>query len=203
MERNTPDGETKYFLYVHDDYDPNVAHAIVTWLHPPDKNSKDDMEAFAELWDEYCKNNHIILVMPIEKQAGWNPNAADGVVAAVRETMKTYTIDRQRVVAHGMGVGGQMALYLGFHHRDVFKGVCSTGALATNIKDNVANQRLSFYLAGGDLDPIEKGIAESRVKLAERRYPAYYRKLPERGREYFEKSHLQEVVQWIDSLDMQ
>jgi len=203
LERNTPDGEHKYFLYVHEDYDPNVAHAMVVWLHPPDKNKKDDMEAFSDLWEDYCKDNHIILVMPIETQASWLPTSSEFVVAAARETMKVYTVDRQRVVAHGMGVGGQMALYLGFNHRDVFRGVCSIGATATNIKDNIANQRLNFYLAAGELDPIHKAIAESRTKLANRRYPAYYREIPERGREYLERKHLPEVVRWIDSLDLQ
>jgi predicted esterase len=102
-----------------------------------------------------------------------------------------------------MSVGGQMALYLGFNHRDTFRGVCAVGATAGQIKDNVANQRLSFYLAAGDVDPIHKNIAESRVKLAERRYPAFYRQMPERGREYLTDRDLKEVVRWIDSLDQQ
>lgn len=203
LERNTPDGEHKYWLFVHDDYDPNVGHAVVVWLHPPDKNKKEDMEAFRDLWEDYCKDNHIILVMPVETQAVWLPSSSDFVVAAVRETIKTYTVDRHRVVAHGMGVGGQMALHLGFNHRDLFRGVCSVGATATQLKDNIANQRLAFYLAGGELDPILKSIAESRVKLAERRYPAYFTELKGRGREYLEPRHIPEVVRWIDSLDLQ
>lgn len=203
MERNTPDGEHKYWVYVDDNYDPNVGHALLVWLHPPDKNKKEDMEAFRDLWEDYCKDNNIILVMPVETRAGWTPGDADFVVAAARETMKTYTIDRQRVVAHGMGVGGQMAIYLGFNHRDLVKGVCSVGAIATQLKDNLANQRLSFYLAAGEVDPLSKHIAESRVKLAERRYPAYFHELKGRGREYFEGKHIPEVVRWIDSLDLQ
>jgi serine protease Do len=125
------------------------------------------------------------------------------VVASVTETMKSYTIDRSRIVAHGMGVGGQMALHLGFNHRDTFRGVCAVGATAGQIKNNVANQRLSFYLAAGSVDPIVKNIAESRVKLAERRYPAFYREMPERGREYLTDKDIKEVVRWIDSLDQQ
>jgi serine protease Do len=117
--------------------------------------------------------------------------------------MKTYTIDRSRIVAHGMGVGGQMALHLGFNHRDTFRGVCAVGATAGQIKNNVANQRLSFYLAAGAVDPIVKNIAESRTKLAERRYPAFYREMPERGREYLTDKEIREVVRWIDSLDQQ
>lgn len=202
-EKNTPDGEHKYWLYVHDDYDPNVAHALLVWLHPPDKNKKEDMEALVDLWEDFCRDNHIILVMPIENQGGWFPSAGDFVVAAARDAMSRYTVDSRRVIAHGMGVGGQMALHLGFGHRDLFRGVAALGAAPGQIKDNVANQRLSFYLAAGELDPLVKNIAESRLRLAERRYPAYFREIPERGREYMTGKQLREMVRWLDSLDMQ
>jgi len=203
MEKNTPDGEHKYWLYVHDDYDPDIAHAIVVWLHPPGKNDKEEIEAFRDLWEDYCKDNHIILVMPIEKKDGWIPSFSDYVVAATQETAKQYTIDRQRIVAHGMGLGGQMAIHLGLNHRDLFRGVCAVGAAPTQVKDNIANQRVSFLLYAGDLDPIAKSIAESRTRIAERRFPAFYRQMPERGREYLEQKNIREVVRWIDSLDQQ
>jgi serine protease Do len=203
LELNTPDGEHKYWLWVYPEYDPNIAHAVVVWLHPPGKNSKEDLDGWADLWDEYCRKHHIILVMPVEKQDGWLPSYSDYVVASVRETMKTYTIDSQRVIANGMGAGGQMALHLAFNHRDLFKGACAVGATALQIKDNVANQRLSFFLVGGDLDPIVKSIAESRVRLAERRYPAFYREMEKRGRDYMTDKEIREAVRWLDSLDQQ
>ena len=203
LERNTPDGEHKYFLWVYPEYDPNVAHSVIVWLHPPGKNSKEDLDGWADLWDEYCRKNHIILVMPVETQDGWQPTHADYVVASVRETMKTYTVDNQRVVAHGIARGAEMALYLAFNHRDLFKGALAVGAAATQMKDNVANQRLSFLLYGGDLDPIQKSIAESRTRLAERRYPAFYRVMPERGREYLTAKDIAEAHRWLDSLDQQ
>lgn len=203
MSKNTADGEHKFWLYVDEDYDPNIAHGIVVWLHPPGKNKEDDAKAMKRAWDDYCADNHLILVMPVLDKDDWIPSASDFVVGSVTETMKTYTIDRQRIVAHGMGVGGQMAFHLGFNHRDTFRGVCAVGATAGQMKDNVANQRLSFYLAAGAVDPIVKNIAESRVKLAERRFPAFYREMPERGREYLTDKEIQEAVRWIDSLDQQ
>jgi serine protease Do len=203
MAKNTADSGHKFWLYVHEDYDPNIAHGIVVWLHPPGKNKEDDAKDLRDKWEDYCAENHLILVMPVLDKDDWIPSASDFVVGAVTETMKSYTIDRARIVAHGMGVGGQMALHLGFNYRDTFRGVCSVGATAGQIKDNVPAQRLSFYLAAGDVDPIVKKIAESRLKLAERRYPAFYREMPERGREYLTDKDLKEVVRWIDSLDQQ
>jgi S1-C subfamily serine protease len=203
IEKNTPDGEHKYWLWVYPEYDPNISHAVIVWLHPPGKNSKEDLDGWADLWDEYCRKHHVILVMPVEKTDGWLPGYADYVVAAVRETMKTYTIDNQRVVAHGMGAGGQMALHLAFNHRDLFRGVGAVGASATQMKDNLPAQRLSFYLAAGDLDPLAKYVAESRTKLAERRFPAFYRQMTERGREYLTAKDIREMMRWLDSLDQQ
>ncbi len=203
LELNTPDGESKYWLWVYPEYDPNIAHSVVVWLHPPGKNSKEDLDGWADLWDEYCRKHHIILVMPVEKAENWSPTSSDSVVAAVRETMKTYTVDRQRVVSHGMAVGAQMALHLAFNHRELFRGSIAVGATATGIKDNVANQRLSFFLAAGDLDPIHKSIAESRTKLAERRYPAFYREMEKRGRDYVTDKEIREMVRWLETLDQQ
>jgi predicted esterase len=204
LKRNTAGGDHKYWVYVHEDYDPNIAHALVVWLHAPQGNTDDDIERFTGVWEDYCKDNHIILVGPqSESESGWTPSEADFVQTAVREVMARYTIDPQRVVAHGMGIGGQMACYLGFNARELFHGVAAVGAVVTNAKDNVPSQRLSFYLTGGDRDPLIKAIAESRTKLVERKIPVYYRELTNRGREYLEDAVLAELVRWIDSLDKQ
>jgi serine protease Do len=201
IKRAVGDG-AKYWLYVPEDYDPNVSYAVVLWLHPPGKHKDDDLENFIDMWEDYCREEHIILVLPVsDKESGWVPGDSDFIREALRDVLQRYTVDRQRVVAHGMGVGGQMAFYLGFHDRDLIRGVATTGATATQVKDNRANQRLSFYLSGGDRDPLIKSIAESKTKLAQRKFPVFYRLIPNRGREYFQPPVLRELVFWIDCLD--
>jgi serine protease Do len=203
IKRATPGGQ-KYWIYVHEDYDPNVAHAVVLWLHPPRVNSDDDVERFTDTWEDFCKDNHIILVGPkSNNDTGWTPSNADFVLEALRDVLSNYTVDRQRIVAHGMGVGGQMALHMGFTARDLIRGVATSGSVVTEFKDNLAAQRLSFYLAVGDRDLLAKAVAEGKTKLMERRFPVAYRAVPNRGREYLfaEPALLRELVRWIDSLD--
>jgi serine protease Do len=203
VKRVTGNGN-KYWIYVPEDYDPNISYAVVLWLHPPGKHKDDDIDNFADVWSDYCKDEHIILVMPVsDSESGWVPSDSDFILEALRDVFGHYTIDRQRVVAHGLGVGGQMALYLGFHARDMIRGVATTGAVATQVKDNHANQRLAFYISGGERDPLIKSIAESKTKLAERKFPVFYRAIPDRGREYFEGPVIRELVRWIDCLDRQ
>lgn len=204
IKRATATGEQKYWVWVPENYDPNISHALVVWLHPPGKKEDKDVENFTDTWETICEQKHIILVGPTtDNEAGWVPGEADFVMEAVRDTLNRYTIDRQRVVAHGMGIGGQMALFLGFNHRDVFRGVATIGAVVSNPRENVGNQRLAFYLAGGELNPLIKNIAESKNKLIDLKYPVTFRQFAERGREYFTSAQLREVVQWIDTLDKQ
>lgn len=204
VKRATADGEHKFQVYVHEDYDPNIAHALLVWLHPPGKNKDDDLEGIAAVWEDYCAANKIILVMPIsENEAGWLPGESDVVTEAIQDTMKRYSIDPRRVVTHGLGVGGQMALHLGFSQRELVRGAAAVGAVITNIKDNQSANRLAFFLAAGELDPLAKSIAESRLKLAEKKYSATYREMPNRGREYLEDAQVRELVRWIDMLDKQ
>ena len=202
VKHNTPDGEHTYWLYVPENYDPNIAHAMLIWLHPPGKNKEADFESITDAWSDFCKANHIVMVCPAsENEAGWTPSEADVVVAAASDAIDHCTIDRQRVLAHGLGVGGQMAIYLGFSKRDLIRGVVATGAVVTQLKDNIPAQRLAFYLSGGALDPLVKSIAESRTRLQERKFPVIFREVPGRGREYFDEDQIREVVRWIDSLD--
>lgn len=203
-ERATGDGEHKFWIYVPKNYDPNVAHGLVVWLHPPGKNREADIKDLVENWEGICEENNLILIAPKSENAdGWIASESDFVIDSVRDVMKQFTADRQRIVAHGMGVGGQMALHLAMSHRDLFRGAATVGAVPGTLKDNVAQQRLAFYLAGGELDPLIRPIADARVKLAEKRYSAVFREIPARGREYLSEAALREVARWIDVLDKQ
>jgi predicted esterase len=204
FKRTTADGQHTYWVYVPRKYDPDISYAMVTWLHPPGKFKEDDVDDFVDLWEDYCIADNMILVMPLTKaDAGWVPSDAEFVTEAMNAIVKEYAIDRQRVVTHGMGVGGQMAIYLGFTERDLVRGVATTGSVVTQVLDGPRDKRLSFYISGGAVDPVIKSIAEGRVKLAEKNYPVVYREIPNRGREYLEDRQIQEVVRWIDMLDRQ
>src|SRR5262249_55397993 len=164
ISRASAAGDRSYWIYVPEEYDPNIAHALVIWLHPVGKNKEDDAKQFKNTWEDYCAKNHLIAVLPkSENEAGWVAGEADGVLEAVRDVLNHYTIAGGRIVAHGMGIAGQMAFYLGFQHRDLIRGVATTGAVLTSQpKERVGNQPLAFFLVAGDKDPVAKAVVESR-----------------------------------------
>jgi S1-C subfamily serine protease len=203
MQRKNPAGTHTYWVYVPRNYDPNVSYALVIWLHPVGKDKEKDDEDLQDAWFTYCKENNIILAGPhAENKTGWVPSESDVIAEVARDVMATYTVDKRRVVVHGMGVGGQMAFYLGFHNRDLVRGVAVTGAaLANQPKEKVPGQPLAFYLHAGGKDPLRDSVAESRTKLLEQKYPTAYREDKDAGHQYLDDKSLDELVRWIDSLD--
>jgi S1-C subfamily serine protease len=207
LKRTTPAADHSYWVYVPENYDPNIAHAVVVWLHPVGKNKERDVDDLIWVWQPACEDQHIILVGPkTDNERGWTGGDAEFVQEAVKAVTDSYTVDRRRVVAHGMGLGGEMAFYLGFNARSLVRGVAVTGAgLTSNPKEKVAAQPLAFFLAVGGKDPLKATVEESKKKLAEFKYPVIMREVVEMGHQYLDgRSALptfDEMVRWIDSLD--
>jgi S1-C subfamily serine protease len=203
LRRKTASGSHDYLVYVPRNYDANISYALLIWLHPVGKDKEKDDDALLDDWAAYCRDNNIILVAPkAENKTGWVPSESDVIAEIARDVMATYTVDKRRVVVHGMGVGGQMAFYLGFHNRDLVRGVAATGAaLASQAKEKVANQPLAFFLHAGGKDPLKDAVAESRSKLLEHKYAVVYLEDKDAGHQYLDDKALDQLVRWIDSLD--
>jgi predicted esterase len=204
LKRTNTTKDHEYWVYVPSNYDPNIAHALVVWLHPINKNKQKDIEEFTDFWSLACEDQHIILVGPkAENETGWLPSESDFIQETINKVTGEYTIDRRRVVAHGMGVGGQMAYYLGFHNRDSVRAVATTGAALTNqAKEKVSNQPLAFYIHVGGKDPVARAVGDTKTKLLDHKFPVIFREAEDKGHQYLEGKIYDELVRWIDSLDM-
>lgn len=192
----------EYWVYVPDNYDANKSYGLIVWFHPAGQGGKDG-EKMSRAFREICEDFNFIMMGPKSGNSdGWVPSETELVMRDVKTVIGQYTIDRTRVVAHGLGNGGQMAFYVGFNARDTIRGVATVGAvLGTNPKENIANQPLSFFIVGGDKDPLVKEIATSRDLLLEKRFPVFYREMKESGKEYFDAPTFADFLSWLDSLD--
>ncbi len=128
----------------------------------------------------------------------------DFLVATLKTVADEFTIDRQRVVAHGIGVGGQFAFYLGFNARDWIRGVAVAGAaLNSQPREELDQQRLSFFVITGIKDALKEAIEQSCKRLEELKFPVVYREQAELDNQYIDSSTLDELIRWIDALDRQ
>jgi S1-C subfamily serine protease/predicted esterase len=203
LQRTNQARDHHYWLYIPENYDPNIAYAVLVWLHPAGKNSEKDVKNMVDIWEKSCQDHHIILVGPqADNQTGWLRSEAPFIQEVLQDVLATYTVDRQRIVAHGWGSGGQQAFYLGFQARELIRGVATTGAaLPGQAKENIADQRLAFFLIAGGKDPLAKSIAESKTRLVEKKFSVLYREVPAMGHQYSDAETLADLARWIDSLD--
>lgn len=197
---DTTSGHSTWY-YVPEDYDPNTSYGVVIWLHPAGEAMQ---EGILSVWKPVCNQHHLILMAPkAENTQGWLTSEADQIQGDLRTVIRQYTIDRQRIVAHGLRNGGQFALYLGFDARDLIRGVASVaGSLAQNPKENVPDQRLSFFLVAGDRDPQIQAIRATVGKIKENRFPLIYHEVSNQGNGYInDLTIFEQLVQWIVGLD--
>lgn len=198
--------QRKFWVYIPDNYDPNISYGLIVWLHPAGRQGR-DADDMVKIWDVFCDRLNFIMIGPTAGQeTGWVAGESEAVMDDIRWVRTRYTIDPKRVIAHGQGVGGQMAYYLAINHKEVIRGACPVGAvLASNPKEPAANQRVEFLVIGGAKDPLVKEIAESPKKLIERKYKALYREMKVTGKEYVndDADVFGEMVRWMDSLDKQ
>ena len=191
----------EYWMFVPDNYDKNVAHGLIVWLHPPGKGGK-DADDMVDIWEKVCEDHNMIIVAPKSGNDAWIASESEQILQDITDVKADYTIDNQRIIIHGMGVGGQMGFYLAFTARDTIRGVATTGSvLANQPKENILAQRLSFYIVAGDKDPIAKDIADSKPKLIEKKFPVLFREVKEMGKEYLDVPTFKEMIRWMDSID--
>jgi len=207
VKQTTPAADNTYYVYLPENYDPNISCAVLVWLHPAGKNKERDFEDFSSTWNTYCDDHNIILVCPkSDNPRGWTPGEADFVQQAVNAVAGQYTVDRRRIVIHGMGIGGGMAYFLGYQSRPLFRGVATVGAaMHGSPREKVTNQPLSYFLAVGAKDLLLPGVTETKDKLVRNKYTVTFREVPAMGHEYLDgkagQPTLEELVRWIDALD--
>src|SRR5262249_46391206 len=79
LKRTTAAADHTYWIYIPENYDPNIAHAVLVWLHPPGKNKEKDFDTFWQSWQFPCEDYHIILVCPQAEaeRGGWTQSQSE------------------------------------------------------------------------------------------------------------------------------
>lgn len=203
IKKQNAAGDRNYWVSVPINYDPRTSYALMVWLHPAGKGKDKDIDDLFGTWDQFCAQYKIIMVAPrCDADLGWTPGESDLILESIRYATETYNIDRKRIVAHGMGTGGQMAFYLAFQQRDNIRAVAAVGAsLGATPKERIANQPLSFFLAVGDKDPIRESVLDTAKKLSNFQYPLILREMKDMGHQYFNSITFDLMATWIDLLD--
>jgi hypothetical protein len=123
------------------------------------------------------------------------------VTGALRDAVRHFTVDNDRVYLLGVGDGANMAMDVGMSHPDLFAGVIPMGPIPKwlGFFDNYWSnaQKLPFYVVGGDMVPEAlKSLRSIYEKWMMRGYPSLWAVYKGRGVEWF-ASEVPTLFDWM------
>jgi hypothetical protein len=155
-----------YLVRLPPEYHHGRAYPVLIVLTHAGLNPEDIL---APLINEADKNGYI-LVVPEWNNAfvknGWQWDGADHVwvTAALRDAVRHFTVDNDRVFMIGIGDGANMAMDVGMSHPDLFAGVIPVGPMFRwqdlFIEYWRNAQKLPFFIVSGEM--IGDGVKSLR-----------------------------------------
>ena len=200
LNESLPDGSREFWAYVPQDYNPAWEYGLMVWLHP----GGDTMEAkILKEWKSICERRGIILLAPKSRQPnGWSADEGQSVVECVKWIQERYSVDPSRVYLHGYQDGGSFAWYLGFKHREIFRGVQAIAAgLRQRPPENRPDFRQQFHLICGERDRVFPLVRATYNGLKRLKFPATLSAAAGQERKYPTTDQIEEAGRWADSLD--
>lgn len=195
-----PGSDYDYWAYVPTDYNPAAQYSLLVWLHPAGNSHE---AAVLKAWKSICEERGIILIAPkASLPIGWVPHDAPFIKELTEDFLKKYSIDRRRVVLHGMGPSGNLAYSLAFQEREVYRAVLSVQTvLRLPPPDNEPDFRLQLFMAGIEKTPQLKNLKATVDALRKLKFPVVYRELAVEANTYPKAEDVAEFARWLDSLD--
>lgn len=119
---NTAGGRVMYGVSVPRGYNASTPVPLVVVLHSGGQRVPFYGAAFTRfLVEPALRDLQAIIVAPDCPANAWSDPACDaGMLAVVDEAMKSYAIDRTRVLVTGYSMGGRGTWYAAAHHADLF-----------------------------------------------------------------------------------
>lgn len=200
----TVHGHTFYYgLHVPLGYRPEMTYALVLCLHGAGFTG----DAYLERWQSRLSEQYIVACPTMPQGNWWTREAADVVLATLRDVQARYHLDSDRIFLTGMSNGGIGVYLIGTHYAPFFAGLAP---MASGLDDVLfpflANLRQTpIYLIHGIQDqvmPVElsRTIAKELTRLG---YPFIYREHnrshPAAGGHYFPREELPDLVAWLNA----
>jgi len=203
LERKTASGDGRYLALVPANYRPDIAHGVLLWLHPSNRSRKEDLTTFLQAWSELAATRHLILLAPqCPVESGWTPSDADLIRESLEGIAGSHSVDRRRVVAHGVDQGAQMALHLALTGKESPAGVAILNAGWTGtVRDKIPGRGTAFFLLVGATDPTRPAVQDLFNRLYQKNYAVISRIINQANASYLDAAQMAELAAWMDAMD--
>jgi len=137
------------------EYSPHHSYPLIVELRPPSVTRQKMML----WWKSQAQRRGYVVIAPEYLTPGaveydYSNSAIDAIERSIRDAMRRFNIDSNRIFLAGHGTGGDAAFDFGMSHPDLFAGVIPISGLCRYhckwTKDNDPN--LSLYIVMGERD---------------------------------------------------
>ena len=142
----------------------------------------------------------MILILPKSQNEQWQQTDIELFQKVLDDVTGRYSVDPNRVTAHGYLSGGTIGYLLAFRNRDTIRGVATVDSpIAGRPPENAPGQPLDFFIASSEGKGGER-IRASIEPLRKMNYPVTSIDIGPASR-YLNDAELKQLTQWIDTLD--
>jgi hypothetical protein len=195
----------EYLVKLPPEYHHGRAYPVLIVLTHPGLNPED---VLFPLMTEADKNGYILLVPEWTNafsKGGWEWRGEDHVyvTAVLRDAIRHFTVDNDKVFLTGVADGANMAMDIGASHPDLFAGVIPMGPIPKwtgMFSDYWANaQKLPFYTVTGEQmgEGPMKILRAIHEKWTQRGFPAVWAVYLGRGVEWY-ASEVPVIFDWMN-----
>lgn len=199
----------KYHVLLPTEYSPDHTYPMVMSLHAIEKSPAWELRWWGGTAEEplQAQRRGYIVIAPeyLDEKAtkyNYSPQSHYRVKMALRDALKRFNIDSNRVFLAGHGSGGDAAFDIGNAHPDLFAGVIPVTGQIENLTIKIwrNGRRIPWYIVSGQLD---RDVFEKNASLINRMMIAHYDVVLSEfiGRGY--ESFYEEIHQLFDWMDLQ
>lgn len=197
-----PGYEQNYWSYVPDNYNPNHQYGLLVWIHPHGNAME---SAIFKAWKSICDQRGIIIIGPTAQEViRWNQDESEFVKDVVKSFKTRYSIDAKRIFLLSHSDGSNFAFQLAFKYRELFRGIAvSESSLKSRPPEFDPDHPLSLYFILNANNPFNRILQPQIKSIRKMNYPTVFQLIKKQNpkEQYLEKSHLEEIGRWADSLD--
>jgi pimeloyl-ACP methyl ester carboxylesterase len=166
-------GQPGYLVQLPPEYSPYKKYPCIVTLC----DIQSQPQTALEWWDgdlnpqdgyrtgQASRNGYVVIApdwrKPLDYEYAYDPHAARVILRSLRESLRMFSIDSDRVFLSGHGIGGEVAWDLGLAHPDLWAGVMPISALADRYisfsYDNAAKHLPFYFVVGENHIPPARG----------------------------------------------
>jgi pimeloyl-ACP methyl ester carboxylesterase len=201
------DAPTEYMVLLPPEYHPLRSYPAVLALHSGRGNtSAERMRGAIDWWASEAARRGYIVVAPEYNLPGqaadyrYQPSEHAAAELALRDALRRFAIDSDRVFLGGQLLGGHMAWDFGLGHPDLFAGVAVVSGLPAKYvyRYQPHAERLPFYITLGDLAPAAGELVFGLAKaMISKTYDVTYVEYFKRGLEDLPEEAVP-IFDWMD-----